>query len=791
MNVISIYRMWHRSLEFRGLIGAWAFFWVLFLMTPVSVRADVPIVKSQEKISDTDGNFSGVLTDMAFFGNAVAPLCDLDGDSVRELAVGTPGDDDGGNEAGAVWILFMASDGTVASEQKISSGNGGIPPGTFGAGDAFGTSVASLGDIDGNGTCDLLVGAQGDDDGGSNHGAAYVLFLTPTGFVMSFQKISDTQGGFTGDLDELDSFGNAVASIGDLDGDLMEDIVVTANGDDDGEVGPPGDTQPGAAWVLFIDSTGTVLDHQKISATAGGFTGTLGPQDQFGTSVAPLGDLDGNQVRDIALGAQGDSESGAPRGAIWILYLNTDGTIKGHQKINEVTGNFLGKLDNGDSFGRGIAAMGDLDGDGIAEIAVGAPQDDDGGVDRGAAWLLFLRQNGSVRFHLKISDTVGAFNAALQDGDLFATALAWLGDLDGDGIGDFAATAHHDDDGGVDRGSVYILSLRDAVPPAITTIVDVGNDQGRQVRLRFTQSLRDATDSPTPILQYEAYRRIDPLPLSRHRERLRNARERGMVSEASILLEGWDFAAAIPAHGECTYSAVVATLADSTVAAGQYWSAFFVRAATAVPTTFFDSVVDSGYSLDNLSPLTPSSFAVAYNVGSNLLSWGASQDPDFSEHRVYRSANAEFVPSLSTRVHTTTETEWLDPIGGGGQSHYKLTTVDHAGNESVPASPETVTRATDPVIPGRFVLHQNVPNPFNPVTTIRFEIARNGRVTLRVYDSTGRIVQTLVSSVLSPALHDARWDGRDVHGNLVASGVYFYRIDMDDFTQTKKMVLLK
>jgi len=88
-------------------------------------------------------------------------------------------------------------------------------------------------------------------------------------------------------------------------------------------------------------------------------------------------------------------------------------------------------------------------------------------------------------------------------------------------------------------------------------------------------------------------------------------------------------------------------------------------------------------------------------------------------------------------------------------------------------------------------LHQNVPNPFNPTTTIRFELSEPGRVDLRVYDVTGRLVRILVSEDLPAERHSVPWNGEDNRGRRVASGVYFYRIATADFVATRKMVLLK
>jgi hypothetical protein len=88
-------------------------------------------------------------------------------------------------------------------------------------------------------------------------------------------------------------------------------------------------------------------------------------------------------------------------------------------------------------------------------------------------------------------------------------------------------------------------------------------------------------------------------------------------------------------------------------------------------------------------------------------------------------------------------------------------------------------------------LHANHPNPFNPSTTIRYELAAADNVRLRVFDATGRLVRTLVDAREGAGAHDVTFDGRDDAGRPMASGVYFYRLDAGSTTQTRKMVLLK
>ncbi|MCZ6652977.1 MAG: hypothetical protein O7D91_08115 [Planctomycetota bacterium] len=147
---------------------------------------------------------------------------------------------------------------------------------------------------------------------------------------------------------------------------------------------------------------GWVLSHQKISDTEGGFTGILDNSDWLGWSVASLGDLDGDGVGDLAVGAIFDDDGAGNRGAVWVLFLEQDGTVKSHQKISDTEGGFDGDLDNNDRFGASMASLGDLDGDDAADLAQllgswgpcdGCPADLDGNGTVGAPDLAQLLGN--------------------------------------------------------------------------------------------------------------------------------------------------------------------------------------------------------------------------------------------------------------------------------------------------------------------------------------------------------------------------------------------------------------
>jgi hypothetical protein len=414
----------------------------------------------QQKISNLPGAINP-----AALGGSLGALGDVDGDGVGDLVAGAYWD--GATDHGAAYILLLNADGTLKSSQKVAPGTPGMLLDAF---DYFGTAAAGIGDLDGDGVPDAAVAASGDDDGlagpsSNSMGALWILFLDAGGGVKGTAKLSATQGGLGGLIQQFDGWFSSVASLGDFDGDGVGDLVVGVQQDDDGA------NAAGAIYLLFMNANGTVKSSKKISATQGGFGGTLLAGDLFGSALAVFPDLDGNGTVDLAVGAAGDNDGAvggsASRGAVWILFLDANGDVIQETKISDLAGGFTGELTDNDDFGGYLAMPGDVDGDGIDDLAVGATFDDDGGVagsanqDLGAIWILFLNASGSVKSHAKISATAGGLAGGTLDvGDTFGRVAA-LGDLDGDGSLDLAAGAPLDDDGGGNAGAVHVLFLHD------------------------------------------------------------------------------------------------------------------------------------------------------------------------------------------------------------------------------------------------------------------------------------------------------------------------------------------
>lgn len=117
--------------------------------------------------------------------------------------------------------------------------------------------------------------------------------------------------------------------------------------------------------------------------------------------------------------------------------------------------------------------------------------------------------------------------------------------------------------------------------------------------------------------------------------------------------------------------------------------------------------------------------------------------------------------------------------------------VGMTGNITVEMPTGILDGDASSTVPGHFALQQNYPNPFNAATVIRYTLERDADVQLRVYDVLGRTVATLVNGAQELGVHEADWDGTNENGQLVASGLYFYRLDVDGTILSRKMTLLK
>jgi hypothetical protein len=109
----------------------------------------------------------------------------------------------------------------------------------------------------------------------------------------------------------------------------------------------------------------------------------------------------------------------------------------------------------------------------------------------------------------------------------------------------------------------------------------------------------------------------------------------------------------------------------------------------------------------------------------------------------------------------------------------------------VSGAPPVSVETEDPLIPDEFIVHQNFPNPFNPETEIRFALTKDSHVAINVYNTLGQQIGTLIDTQYAAGFHNVRWDGKDRNGNPVSSGIYLYQIQAGEFSQVRKMSLIR
>lgn len=355
----------------------------------------------------------------------------------------------------------------------------------------------------------------------------------------------------------------------------------------------------------------------------------------------------------------------------------------------------------------------------------------------------------------------------------------------------------------------------------IASITDVPDDQGGWVRIRLTRSGLDFADvATTPVTGYQIYQRVDattaelvraqpaavdasdadsPVFRSLPPSMVRRLHGRTFVTsagsdpglQATFPSGTWEAVGWIAATQADSYLARISTTGDSSTT-GIDWSVYLVTTHTTTPSTWFVSAPDSGYSIDNIAPGVPQQFAAAYAQGVIALSWDPAPEADFQYFRVYRSTDPDFVPGAATRVHATAGTSWQDPDVAPGPLFYRLTALDHAGNESLSAfSGPVSTVGRGPGAPVAFALRAASPNPVRTATRIAFELPRAAAVSLDVFDVSGRLVRTLARGMRTAGAHELTWDATDGGGRKVAAGVYLYRLRTPGFESTKTVLVTR
>ncbi len=360
-------------------------------------------------------------------GWAVAGAGDLDGDGRDELLVAAPDSDAGGEDAGAVYLVTGAW--LAGPEQQLTDTSATLLGTSDGA--HVGSAVAGVGDVDGDGVPDLLIGAPGDSEDGSG-----AVWLVPGGAPGQGARALDDVGVRISGEAAGDYLGSSLAAAGDVDGDGLAELLLGAYGSDQGGY------KTGRTYLVDGASLapGAAVD---LADAAYLFEGEA-TNDWSGYAVAGAGDVDGDGLDDVLIGAPFSEVTGFSAGAAYLI-LAAD--LGGSGKLADASQTYYGEAPE-DSVGEVLSGAGDLDGDGRADFVLGSRHSDAGGASAGRTYIIFGAEREREALETCTSLTGEGINH--QSG----SALAAAGDLDGDGLGELLIGARGYDSY---RGGAYLF----------------------------------------------------------------------------------------------------------------------------------------------------------------------------------------------------------------------------------------------------------------------------------------------------------------------------------------------
>ncbi len=365
---------------------------------------------------------------LAYFGSSVSTAGDVNGDGYSDIIVGAWGFN---SNTGAVYVWHGSATGLGPDGIPANADWGAEGAQPF---DAFGETVATAGDITGDGYSDIIVSAPGFTNGQANEGAAFVWHgsatgLGPTGTTANADWI--VEGNQVNSAYALISSGTA----GDVNGDGYGDLVVGFG------LSTNGQANEGRAFIWLGSSTG--LGSNGTPSNADWSAESDQASAQFGCSVATAGDVNGDGLSDVIVGALEYDNPSSNEGRAYLYLGGTDGPA-------DTPGWSDDGGQAGANLGWSVASAGDVNGDGYADVVVGAPAFDNGQVGEGRAFLYLGGQFGP-------SSSPNWTSESNQANAQYGWAVAGAGDVNGDGYDDVIVSALAYDNGEIDEGRVWLF----------------------------------------------------------------------------------------------------------------------------------------------------------------------------------------------------------------------------------------------------------------------------------------------------------------------------------------------
>ncbi|MDV6341440.1 hypothetical protein R2103_06620 [Nitrosomonas sp. Is24] len=315
-------------------------------------------------------------------GNAVSSAGDINGDGFDDLLIGAPISDVPKNDTGYTYVVFGKSSGFSATmELSGLDGSNGFRMHLDKADQLLGWSISGAGDVNGDHVDDLIIGAPIGE-------RSYVVFGKTSGFdtQLDLASLNGSNGFQMNGLEDGAQFGNGV-SAGDINGDGINDLIVGSYYGGSG-----------TSYVIFGKASGfdAILDLSGLDGSNGFSVEGVAEGDEAGYSVGNAGDVNGDGFDDVIIGARSAGIDGKASGAAYVVFgkaAGFDATIQ-LSDLDGSNGFRLAGVAEGDKAGRSVSSAGDFNGDGFADVLVGAVGSDANGVDSGAAYVVFGKASG-------------------------------------------------------------------------------------------------------------------------------------------------------------------------------------------------------------------------------------------------------------------------------------------------------------------------------------------------------------------------------------------------------------
>ena len=426
-------------------------------------------------------------------GRPVSGAGDINGDGIDDLIIGARfAAPNGNNSAGESYVVFGQDSGFAASLNLSSlNGTNGFVLNGIDSNDRSGYSVSGAGDINGDGIDDLIVGAQeADPNGNGNAGESYVVFGQNSGFApsLNLSSLDGTNGFVLNGIDTGDRSGTSVSGAGDINGDGIDDLIIGA-----GIANPNGNNNAGESYVVFGQNSGFApsLELSSLDGTNGFALNGIDLNDRSGYSVSGAGDINGDGIDDLIIGARvADPNGNNSAGESYVVFGQNSGFAPSLNlsSLDGTNGFTLNGIDSNDRSGTSVSGAGDINGDGIDDLIIGARGAAPNGNDNAGESYVVFGQNSGFAASLELSSLDGTNGFTLNGidfNDQSGFSVSGAGDINGDGIDDLIIGARVADPNSNDKaGESYVVFGQAVVPEPSSALLAAGGLLGMLTRRR-------------------------------------------------------------------------------------------------------------------------------------------------------------------------------------------------------------------------------------------------------------------------------------------------------------------